>query len=122
MGDVSSYSFLWTDSTFDSIIFSRQTKSIPTHWVQDIHTPHPAIASNCIANSIITDVPNMHGCTTWIWKILQHVALRFRFSAGQRISRLIDLGLVPNLLPFGLNYLRVIPLHLVSNSTSTRTV
>ncbi len=85
-------------------IFSRQSKSIITHWIKNIHTLHSLEARINIPYSIIQSMAHMQSSRRWIRKHFKNIKLLFLFV----YRTFKNLFLFPFLLPFCLYFLKII--------------
>src|SRR5436190_15117548 len=60
----------------DRILLRRQTKCIPTHRMQNVETPLPAIPCQDVRSRVTFRVANMQSRPARIWKHIEDVILR----------------------------------------------
>ena len=88
---------------FNSSVFCRHTKGVPTHWVQDIKALHLFKTSHYVTNGIVTNVTHVE-VTGWIREHFKYIVL-FLILVQISFECLIS---KPLLLPFLFNILGVI--------------
>src|SRR5882724_3849192 len=87
----------------DGGVFRRQAKSIPTHRVQDVKSAHAFYPRHHVADSVVAHVAHVQGAAG-IRQHFQAVIFWFcRVDVGFKDARVI-----PSLLPFGFDLLRVV--------------
>ncbi len=94
------------DAVFNRGIFRRQAKGIPAHRRKHIEPFHQHEAGNHVADNIVSAVAYMQGCRR-IGK--HHQAVVLRLERG--LIHLKQALLLPESLPFGLNFLKRVPFH-----------
>ena len=88
----------------DRIVFGRQAECVETDREQDIVSLHPALSGNNFNARIGFDMADMHACAAGIRKLHQSVKL----GLFAEIHSLKKAGIFPFLLPFRLNFLKIV--------------
>src|ERR1700719_3878099 len=92
-------------AALDRILLRRQAERIPAHWVQNIESTHPFVASNDVGSGVALRMADVQTGAARIRKHVEHIKLRLLgievLLAG--IHRVKDLALVPDFLPLRLN-------------------
>ena len=98
---------LWCFACLDGVILCREAEAIPAHRVEYLVTKAAPEARHCIDNGMLHKVPCMHPCSTWVWEHASHIILWF----GRGVIRPVALVFCPVLLPFWLDFCRVVSFH-----------
>ena len=85
-----------------SSIFSRQSKRVPSHWVNHLFSFKLIISCQDIADSIYSNMPHVY-VSRWIRKLAQNI--QFLFFIIYLLSWLL---LFPLVLPFRVNFFKLI--------------
>jgi len=90
---------------FDGVLFRRQSKGIPAHWMQHIEAPHSFVARNDIRRGVAFGMADVKTCAARVRKHVEDVELRFRRVEIllARIGRAKSTAFVPDRLPFRLD-------------------
>ena len=92
----------------DGVILCRETKAIPAHRVEHLVTKAAPEARHCIDNRMLHKVPCVHPCSTWVREHAGHIILWF----GRGVIRPVALVFCPVLLPFWLDFCRIVSFHI----------
>ena len=97
------------DAGLDSVVFGGKSVCIKADGEQDVAALHSAFPRNNLKAGICLDVPHVHTCARGIRKLDQTVKLRLGvvFFCDERLL------FVPDLLPFGVDPLKIV-LHGIS--------
>ncbi len=98
------------DTVFDGCVLSWHAEGVKTHRMQDVEAFHGLVTGHDVADGVVTHVAHVQ-IARGIREHLQRVILR---PLRVRL-RLVDGLLLPLLLPFLLDCLRVVPLHTSSS-------
>ena len=88
----------------NGILLGRQTKSVVTHWVQDIKAAQTLVTRVDIRCDITQRVTNMQTCSRRIGEHIQNI----EFGAAVIDLHMVGLALLPLLLPFGFDLFEVV--------------
>src|SRR5664279_2345173 len=81
----------------NGILFSRETKSVPSHWMKDVESFHSFVSAEDVGSSISLGVTNMQSGSRWIWEHIEDIAF---FGICQVFGSFKSFILLPVFLPF----------------------
>ena len=109
-GNVVEGGVLWVNTSFDGVVFRRQTKRVKAHWLEHVFALHDLVARVTICQTVVIPVTDVQFCATWVGKHFQNVVLvvYVLFVKG------IHLLFIPKLIPlfFYLNFIHSWPLNI----------
>ena len=108
VGDIRRGRLLRRFARLDGVILCREAKAIPAHRVEHFMTKTAPEARYCIDNGMLHKVPCMHPCSARVWEHASHIILWF----GRGVIRPVALVFCPVLLPFWLDFCRIVSFHI----------
>ena len=96
---------------FDRVLLGRQTKGVPTHWMEHVEALRLFKALERIASGVTLWVPDMQTCTRRVGKHVKHVESWFIFEVYGFVGVIVG----PECLPFGLDTGKVVLLGRISH-------
>ena len=113
VGDIFRCKVSWVIACIHSVLLSRQTKGIPTHWVKDIVALRALVAAEDIRRCVAFWVSYVQTSSWWIRKHVQCIKVRL-VLVGTCLECMV---LSPVFLPLGLDFFVIVSCHnhLLSN-------
>ena len=90
----------------DGRVLGRQAERVPTHGMQHVEAAHLVVARDDVADGVVAHVSHVD-VARGVREHLEHVLLRLRGILGH----LVQVGIVPLLLPAGFDLVRVVRFH-----------
>src|SRR3954467_5282466 len=100
------------DIVGDGGVFRRQAEGVPAHGMQHVEAARPLVARDHVADRVVAGMADME-TSRGIREHLQHVI----FGPARVFGRDEATALVPDRLPLGFGFLRIVPRHQTSLTT-----